>query len=93
MGSAKRRQDGRVLAEVQPQRLKLDDPLAQIHGTSSIISFETDVLPQLVITEVSYLIETRLGWTAEVRFLEISPPATSSRHRPYQATGYGSQSS
>ena len=27
------------------------------------------LVPQLVITEVSYLIETRLGWTAEVRFL------------------------
>jgi len=25
-------------------------------------------VPQLVITEVSYLIETRLGWTAEVHF-------------------------
>jgi uncharacterized protein len=27
------------------------------------------LVPQLVITEVSYLIESRLGWTAEVRFL------------------------
>jgi uncharacterized protein len=26
-------------------------------------------VPQLVVTEVSYLIETRLGWKAEVRFL------------------------
>lgn len=27
------------------------------------------LVPQLVITEVVYLLETRLGWTAEVRFL------------------------
>ncbi|HET7711154.1 MAG TPA: PIN domain-containing protein [Thermoanaerobaculia bacterium] len=27
------------------------------------------VVPQLVVTEVAYLIETRLGWAAEVRFL------------------------
>ena len=26
-------------------------------------------MPQLVITEVAYLLETRLGWEAEVRFL------------------------
>jgi len=27
------------------------------------------VVPQLVIAEVAYLIETRLGWQSEVRFL------------------------
>jgi hypothetical protein len=27
------------------------------------------VVPQLVVTEVAYLLETRLGWTSEVRFL------------------------
>ncbi len=27
------------------------------------------VVPQLVVTEVVYLLETRLGWTSEVRFL------------------------
>ncbi len=26
-------------------------------------------MPQLVVTEVAYLLETRLGWSAEVRFL------------------------
>ncbi len=26
-------------------------------------------MPQLVVTEVAYLIETRLGWRPEVRFL------------------------
>lgn len=26
-------------------------------------------MPQLVVTEVAYLLETRLGWAAEIRFL------------------------
>ncbi len=26
-------------------------------------------MPQLVVTEVAYLLETRLGWMSEVRFL------------------------
>jgi homoserine dehydrogenase len=49
--AANREPDRRVLAQVRPMRVKLDDPLAQVHGTSSAISFETDVLPQLIITE------------------------------------------
>jgi len=56
--SAQRTPDGGVEAAVQPQRLKLHDPLAQVHGTSSIISFETDVLPHLVITEQDPTLET-----------------------------------
>ena len=27
------------------------------------------IVPQLVVTEVAYLLETRLGWSAEARFL------------------------
>lgn len=46
-----RRQEGRVLASVAPQRLPLSDPLALVKGTSSIVSFETDVFPELIITE------------------------------------------
>ena len=49
--SARRWPDGRVTAQVRPQRLRLDDPLARVKGTSSVISFETDVLPELIITE------------------------------------------
>ena len=49
--SAQRTSDGNIEAFVQPQRLKLDDPLARVHGTSSVISFETDILPQLILTE------------------------------------------
>jgi predicted nucleic acid-binding protein len=46
------------------------------------------LVPQLVIAEVAYLIETRLGWIAETRFLgAISPPETSLRHRSSQAIG------
>ncbi len=49
--SARRAKDGRVVASVAPQRLKLSDPLALVKGTSSVISFETDVFPELIITE------------------------------------------
>ena len=56
--SAERMSGGNLEASVQPQRLKLDNPLAQVHGTSSIISFETDVLPQLIITEQDPTLET-----------------------------------
>jgi homoserine dehydrogenase len=38
--------------------LPLSDPLAQVRGTSSVISFETDVLPQLIITEQDPALET-----------------------------------
>ena len=34
------------------------DPLALVQGTSSVISFETDVLPQLIITEQDPSLET-----------------------------------
>ncbi len=56
--SANREPDGSVRAQVRPEHLKPDDPLAQVHGTSSVISFETDVLPQLIITEQDPSLET-----------------------------------
>jgi homoserine dehydrogenase len=56
--SAKRKPYGLISATVQPERLKLDDPLAQVHGTSSVIRFETDILPQLIITEQNPGLET-----------------------------------
>lgn len=56
--SANREPDGSVAAYVRPEHLKPDDPLAQVHGTSSVISFETDVLPQLIITEENPGLET-----------------------------------
>jgi homoserine dehydrogenase len=40
-----------VEASVRPELLPLSDPLAQVSGTSSIIHFETDIFPGLVITE------------------------------------------
>lgn len=56
--SANREPDGGVVAHVRPEHLKPDDPLAQVHGTSSVISFETDILPQLIITEQDPSLET-----------------------------------
>jgi homoserine dehydrogenase len=49
--TARRAENGRVVASVAPRRLKLSDPLALVKGTSSVISFETDVFPELIITE------------------------------------------
>jgi homoserine dehydrogenase len=56
--SARRNQAGQIEAAVHPGKLKVGDPLAQVKGTSSVISFETDVLPQLIITEQDPGLET-----------------------------------
>ena len=40
-----------VIARVAPQLLGADSPLYGVNGTSSIVTFETDVLPQLSIVE------------------------------------------
>ena len=44
---------GRVLARVAPESLPMSDPLAQVAGTSSLISFETDMFPGLAIHEIN----------------------------------------
>jgi len=46
-----RREDDRVVASVSPVLVSLSSPLAHVSGTSSIISFETDIFPALTITE------------------------------------------
>ena len=48
-----RRTEHGVVAKVAPERLPLSDPLAWVAGTSSIVSFETDIFPGLCITEVN----------------------------------------
>ncbi len=48
--SAARQGDG-VIARVAPQIVGADSPLYGVNGTSSIVTFETDVLPQLSIVE------------------------------------------
>lgn len=45
-------------ASVCPEKIPLSDPLASISGTSSIIHFETDILPGLAITEINPGVET-----------------------------------
>jgi len=40
-----------LTARVHPEQVPLSDPMASVSGTSSIISFETDIFPSLVITE------------------------------------------
>ncbi|MBN1430588.1 MAG: homoserine dehydrogenase [Anaerolineae bacterium] len=46
-----RRPDGSVESIVAPQRLSLNDPFAAVMGTSSVIDYVTDTLPQLTIIE------------------------------------------
>jgi homoserine dehydrogenase len=48
---ARRQSDGSIKASVAPERLKLDDPLAQVHDTSLLIAFETDIFKELIISE------------------------------------------
>ena len=47
-----RREGERVVASVSPEQLPSSDPLASVAGTSSIVYFETDMFPGLVLTEV-----------------------------------------
>ena len=55
-----------VEASVRPELLPLSDPLAQVEGTSSIVYFETDTFPGLVITEHSPGLEaTAFGMLAD----------------------------
>lgn len=52
--TARRSPDGtRVSARVAPEMVSPDSPLYGVNGTSSIVTFETDVLPQLSIVEGS----------------------------------------
>lgn len=48
-----RRQDQQVTARVAPELVDSDSPLYGVNGTSSVVVFETDVLPQLSIVEGS----------------------------------------
>lgn len=40
-----------LTVRVHPEQVPLSDPMAGVSGTSSIIAFETDIFPELVITE------------------------------------------
>lgn len=40
-----------VTASVRPEQVPLTDPLANVTGTSSILTFESDIFPELTITE------------------------------------------
>jgi homoserine dehydrogenase len=46
-----RRHAGGVQASVGPEQVPLSDPMAWVAGTSSIVYFDTDIFPGLVITE------------------------------------------
>jgi len=45
------RDGARVKASVRPEQVPLSDAMAWVAGTSSILYLETDIFPELVITE------------------------------------------
>jgi homoserine dehydrogenase len=60
-------QGGRVIARVGPQQIPLSDPLAWVEGTSSIVEFETDLLPGFAIRETNPGLEaTAYGLLADL---------------------------
>jgi homoserine dehydrogenase len=48
---ARRESDGRIAASVAPECLKADDPLYSVRGTSLAVGFQTDIFPELFISE------------------------------------------
>jgi len=48
---ARRESDGTITASVAPEQLQASDPLSTVHGTSLLISFATDIFPELIIGE------------------------------------------
>jgi len=49
--SRARREGGAITASVAPERLSAGDPLSTVRSTSLLISFETDIFPELIIGE------------------------------------------
>jgi len=49
--SRARREGGSITASVAPERLQARDPFSTVRGTSLLISFETDIFPELIIGE------------------------------------------
>ncbi len=63
---ASRNGSGSVTASVRLEQLPLGDPMAHVTGTSSIVYFETDIFPGLVITEIDPGLEaTSYGMLAD----------------------------
>jgi len=51
IAQAHRQSDGAIAASVTPERIRADDPLYSVRGTSLAIGFETDVFRELSIAE------------------------------------------
>ena len=49
--SRARREGSAITASVAPERLSAGDPLSTVRSTSLLISFETDIFPELIIGE------------------------------------------
>lgn len=63
---AQRNGDGSVQGSVRLEKVPLSDPMAHVAGTSSVVYFETDIFPGLVITELNPGLEaTSYGMLAD----------------------------
>jgi homoserine dehydrogenase len=59
-------ENGRVIAQVSPRQIPLSDPLAWVEGTSSMVEFETDLLPGFALRETNPGLEaTAYGMLAD----------------------------
>ena len=60
------REDGRLIAKVGPEQIPLSDSLAWVQGTSSMVEFETDLVPGFAIRETNPGLEaTAYGMLAD----------------------------
>jgi homoserine dehydrogenase len=63
---AQRNGDGSVRASVRMEQVPATDPMAHVGGTSSIVYFQTDIFPGLVMTELNPGLEaTSYGMLAD----------------------------
>ncbi len=63
---AARNGDGSVRGRVRLEQVPVSDPMAHVTGTSSIVYFETDIFPGLVISEINPGLEaTAYGMLAD----------------------------
>ena len=67
-----RREGTKVASSVKPEQLSWSDPMAHVTGSSSIVTFETDIFPALTITET----DPGLGTTAYGMLADFITAAT-----------------
>jgi homoserine dehydrogenase len=51
IASARRESGGEIVARVRPERIRPEDPMYAVPGTSLSIAFETDIFKELIVSE------------------------------------------